>query len=56
MTDFDRPYEDHINGNYPEPGDFKNDKKFKLILIAGLFIALVLAMLDNAGYFGYWWE
>ena len=55
MTDFDR-HEDHIAGGYPEPdkNDLSKDKKIKLIVLAGLGLAIILAMLDDAGVFGYW--
>lgn len=47
MTDFDQ-------NNGPTLEDLASNKKFKLAVLAGLFIAVSLAMLDNAGYFGSW--
>jgi hypothetical protein len=47
MTDFDQ-------SNGPTLEDLVNNKKFKLAVLAGLFIAVTLIMLDNAGYFGQW--
>lgn len=56
MNDFDRPYDDHIAGNYPEPdkADLKNNWKVKLVL--GILAAVIIAAIafDVMGYIEKW--
>lgn len=57
MQDFNRDYEDHVAGNYPQPDkdDLKNNWKVKLAVAVVLLIAIgSMVYMDITGQVGSW--